>query len=48
VEAVAVELDREPVVGPAAVDPAAAGGLVGDRQGETVRAQMLKELGLEL
>jgi len=47
VVAVAVELDGQVVVGPAAVDVAAAGGAVGDREREAGLLQHLQEAALE-
>ena len=47
VEAVAVELDREPLLGPAAVDSAATRRAVGDRKPEAVHVKVLKEPALQ-
>src|SRR3954452_4223660 len=47
VEAVAVELDGQVVDGPAAVDPAARGDLVGVREGEVFGAEDGEELLLQ-
>jgi hypothetical protein len=48
VVAVAVELDGEATVGPAAVDAAAVGSLIGLRQGEPGLAESVQERALEL
>src|SRR5205823_10113494 len=47
VVAIADELDRKGVLGPAAVDVAPAGGAVGHRQRQTGRSQELDEQALE-
>ena len=47
VVAVAIELDREPVLGPAAIHPVAAGHLVRHRQRKIVATEQVKEGTLE-
>jgi hypothetical protein len=47
VEAVAVELDREPVLGPATVDPAATRRAVGNGKPEAIRVEELQEPALQ-